>query len=461
MKIIVNTNKSIIRKIKDFIWIILGIFISIKNCWKLFSTKNIKRTRKIYNVEKIKLIDTRLLQNSINKGKYIDRYYNGLLDFLNDNERNKIFFVPHILGKFNSNDLDKIYFSSNENIIFKNDFLKISDYFFALNSILKLGNISTNFIKFRKFNILPIINEELSINKYSVLIPLLNFRFFRRLKYSQIDLCLVVNWFENQPLDKGFNLGVKTYYPTVNHIGYKGYIGENDYNIYNNPTQFEVSNKLIPNVLGVTGIGCVNISKKYYNRQNVKVFPSYRHQYLWKFNNYNYKMNKEVLVLFPLATFEARNILNMMLKFQNDKNIKVTFYIKPHPALDFDKIKRDVSTPWPNNFIEISYDLSKIINNVNLVIGTGTSACMESIALGIPTIIIGSRSNLTQCPIPNSVNTKIWKLIYSTDDLLKYISYYLNLDKIKLQKFFFIGLKVKEEFFVEPSREKSKLFLNL
>ena len=377
----VSSNRNINRKLKDLIWTYFGIIISFYTCWKLNITKNKRRKRKISIASKVKLIDTYIYANSLRKGKYIDRNYTGILDFLSVDEREFVFFVPHILGEFKKSELDKIHKSSKENIIFKQDFLKFQDYIAALTSIVKMGKIKYHSILLREFNISPIVSEEISLKKYGILSGLLNFHFFKRLKNEKIDLNLVINWFENQPLDKGFNLGVKTYYPNVIHIGYKGYIGEYEFNIYNNPIKFEVDKKLIPNILGVTGEGCEKISKKYYKEQIVKVFPAFRHNDLWHIQrDYKETINKKViLVALPLSFNESVEILILLLKVVNKNNFGAIFHIKPHPALNLEAVKKVIKDAWHDNFLVVSGDFIPNVIDANIVLGTGTTSCVESI----------------------------------------------------------------------------------
>ena len=462
----VSTNKNMYRKIKDFIWIYFGILISFYTCWKLYTTKNNIRKRKIRKINKVKLIDTFIYPNSKHKYKYIDRHFPGMLDFLDEKEKKLIFFVPHIdeLGKFKKSDLQKIYKSSKENIIFKQDFLKFTDYISALISIIKMGNIKKHHVLLKEFNISPIINEEISIKKYTVLSGLLNFHFIKRLKNEKIDLDLVVDWFENQNIDKGFNLGIKTYYPRVNHIGYKGYIGEQDFNIYNNPIKFEVDKKLIPETLGVIGRGLISISKKYYKEQNVKVFPAFRHNDLWNYQH-NYRENidkKIILVSLPVYLEECTSILKLLFQVVKKNNIDATFHVKPHPVSNFSEtLKKLINNDWPINFLFVEGDFIQNLHNVSLVLGTGSTSCVESIALGIPVIIIGSQSNLIHNPIPPSVNNKIWKLAYTNYELKNGILHYLNLNQIQIEELLVIGQEVKEEYFEQANKKKTRLFLNL
>lgn len=457
------SNKNCKQKLKDFIWRYFGILYTIHYCWQLFSTAKSSRKIKICNTEGAKLIDTFILENSIKKGIYIDRNYTGLLDFLEEKEKDVLFFVPHVLGRYKKSDLQQIFESSEENIVFKQDFLKLSDYTSSLISILRMGNINKVSIFFREFDISPIVSEEISVKKYSALSGLLNFHFIKRLKQGKVDLGLAVDWFENQQIDKGFNLGVKTHYPNVRHIGYKGYISTETFEFYTNPTPFEVKENLIPDTLGIIGRGYENSCKKYSCKQNIQIVGGFRFNNLWKYQrNYKESMNKKIiLVALPIFIKDSVEILRLVIDVVIKNNFDVLFHLKPHPALNFKAIKNVFMNNWPNNFLVVEGDFVQSIVNVNMVLGSGTTSCVEPLALGIPVIIIGSQSNLTINPIPLSINNKIWRLAYTSHELENYIIHYLSLSQPQIEELIVIGHEIKEEYFQQVTDEKVRLFLNL
>ena len=115
--------------------------------------------------------------------KYEDRYYSGILHFLNEKESRCIYFVPTIIDKFNKKSLEKIYINSKEQILYKHDFLILSDYFTALINLFKLRLDLKDFY-FRDFNITSIVHNEFRLKRFnhSSFWGLLNYLFIRRLK---------------------------------------------------------------------------------------------------------------------------------------------------------------------------------------------------------------------------------------------------------------------------------------
>lgn len=459
-----KSKKNYKLRFKNFILKNFGLLYSLNYCLKLFISKNTERTKKIIDQSSVRLIDTFILQNSINEGKYIERNYPGMLKYVKDKDRNSIFFVPHIIAKHKPSDLQKIYELSEENIVYKQDFLKIQDYIYSLISIIKIHKLNNVPIIFKNFNILPLINDEIAINKYVKSISgLLNFHFIKRLKNKKVDLKLVLDWFENQILDKGLNFGVNTFYPNISHIGYKGYNNTDGYIFYTNPTEFEVSNKLIPKTLAIIGEGYKNINKKYYSNQKLLVTGGFRFSKLWDSKRIrdNVSNKKKILVVLPIIIKESIEILELIINSVNKINTDIIYNIKLHPALDINAVVNYFDKNWPSYFHIIDEDLIKIASHSNLVLGSGTTSCFEALALGIPVIIIGSQSNLTKNPIPTTINGKIWKLVYKTNELRNYTNFYLNLNSNQIKELDEIGSKIKDEFFTQITQEKVNKLLNL
>ena len=461
-----NSNSIIIEdisrrnfklRLKNFLWTNFGILYAIKYCIKLFVTKNSSRTKKIISEPSVKLIDTFILQNSIDKGIYIERNYPGIFNYIKDKHKSSIFFAPHIVGRYKSKDLQKIYDSSTENIVFKRDFLKIQDYIYSLISITKIGNISKQPIIFKKFNISPLIKHELALKKYTKTISaLLNFNFIKRLKNKKTNLKSVINWFENQNTDKGFNLGVNTFYPNISHVGYMGFNFTDTFIFYTIPTKFEIKHNVIPKTLAVIG----DAYTKYHLNINSIVSGGFRFTDLW--NIQNSEINKIILVVLPLNLRESIEILELLIiSINKTKSDNIIYQIKPHPAFNKTILNQHFQNNWPSYFEFVNGDFIKLMSNSKLVIGSGTTSCFEPLALGIPVIIIGSQTNLTRNPIPLSINKKIWKIVYNADALIFNIDFFLNLDANQIEEFKEIGFKIKTDYFSNVTSEKFNNFFNI
>lgn len=461
-----SNNECLKRKFKAFLGPYYGLYKIILFCWNLFKTRNPQRKNIISKNKPIILLDTFILSNSIKKGQYIDRYYPGLLDDLTDDEQNNIFFFPTIIGKYNSKDITNIFNNSKENLIFKQDYLKIGDYFNSIYSLIKSSQIKKTRIEFKNFDVYLLIRNEYINHKYnkSTLQGLLNFRFFKRLSENNIKMRLAIDWFENQPIDKGFNLGVHTFYPDAEHIGYKGYLISEDFNFYINPTEYEIRNHVIPKELNTIGKELIESNKKYCKNIKVNVAPAFRFIGVWKtkIKKQKKRVKQIILVALPIAYKESLEIVKLIFDANSNKKfINTDFHFKPHPALDFDSVKQFFGDKWPDNFIAVGGDFTEKLLESDILLGNSSSTCMEALAMETPVIIIGSQSNLTQNPIPGTITEKIWKLAYTSEELSEHIEYFLKLDQYEIEELSIIGRKIKEEYFEPVTKENVREFLKL
>ena len=81
----------------------------------------------------------------------------------------------------------------------------------------------------------------------TVFLSLHNYCFAKKLKLKlkSIKIRKVVNWFENQSLDKGWNYGFRKFFPKSKTIGYQGFTPQPEY-MNSLPTDYEKKYKVIP-----------------------------------------------------------------------------------------------------------------------------------------------------------------------------------------------------------------------
>ena len=96
-----------------------------------------------------------------------------------------------------------------------------------------------------------------------------------------------------------------------------------------------------------------------------------------------------------------------------------------------------------------------------MMLGNTSSTCLESLALGIPVVIIGSQSGLTQNPIPENVNKDIWRICYTPEELSDAISHFLNISDEERDILKKIGEEIREMYFEPVTREGVRKFLRL
>jgi len=446
------------------------LFDLYRNAHRLFVMWLLGRKKRKDTVPRdraIILIDTFFLPSMFKNNKFNDRYYPGLLEHLSKDEKKDIFFTPQILIR-NYRDLKKALETAQnaeEQFIFKIDYLKTVDYLFALTSPIRIKKIKFNSISIFGYNIGPLLKNHFYKNvlNLSSLGGLLNYRFFKRLRESEVKLHKVIDWNENQVIDRGFNKGVNDYYPKVSRIGYQGYIISSDFNFYIHPTKWEVDSGIVPEEIGVVGRGLVQDAKKYCKDLNVSVAPAFRFSGVWKDHAVNARDESNIiLVALPIFFKESGEIIQLIIDMLRiRKSDDLIFHIKPHPSLNIDGLKRKFAGEWHEEFSTVDGAFTERVKESFLMLGNTSSTCVETLAMGIPVIIIGSQSGLTQNPIPVTINNDFWRLCYTPYELRDAIDYFSDY-KWSMRSSFTDNVKrIRENCFEPVTGEGVREFLGI
>jgi len=457
---VIDDNLSLKGKIKKRFRPLIDLYCNIGKLCVMWLLGRKKRKDAISKDRPIILIDTFFLSSMFKNNIFNDRYYPGLLEHLSKEEKKDIFFTPEVLIR-NYRDLKKaleIAEKAKEQFIFRIDYLKAVDYLFTFASPIRIKKIKFNNFSMLGDNIGPLLKTHFYKNVLngSSLAGLLNYRFFRRLKESGLKLRKVIDWNENQVIDRGFIKGLNHYYPNVPSIGYQGYIISSDFNFYIHPTKWEVDSAIIPDEIAVVGRELVQDAKKYYKDLNVSVAPAFRFNGVWKEDAVNGRGGSNIiLVALPISFKESEEIIRLildmvLLRKQDD----IVFHIKPHPSLNMDVLKKTFGQAWRKEFCIVSGDFTDRVKESCLLLGNTSSTCVETLAMGIPVVVIGSQSGLTQNPIPQSINKDFWKLCYTPQELQDAIEYFVK-NKRSLKPTFKETAKIVRQACFEPATSVS------
>lgn len=453
----VRVDFNLKRKVKNYLtpfymfYLNLTFFIS-----SVIARSKERRQFFLKNISELTIIDTFVTPFEFNSGTYKSRHYpkDQLWDYLSPIEKKSIYFVPEFVSISNniSSVIRKLELA-DENFIFKNDFLQISDYCRALFGPLLIKKIDFSSYSFRGFKIAPILKKDffLNITNINSFKGILNFYFFRRAKKYNIDFKLIVNWFENQSFDRGFNLGARKFYSQTNLIGFQPFVQDLNFQFHLCPIEIEEFHLVIPKSIIVIGEKHKKQINRFYTSLNVDVGPSIRFKYLNNCIEYTSLKTEFILVALPISIEESFNLLNVLdnlrISFDTFFN-SMTWVLKPHPDLDLFSIKREFNALFDVIVIE-NQPIGSLLNNSSVVITNGSTVAIESVVFGKPVCIIGAQNGLTQNPIPQDIDPIIWEICYDANELfvfLKRISLFNEKDYLKL---FEIGNKLKSEYF-EP-----------
>ena len=86
---------------------------------------------------------------------------------------------------------------------------------------------------------------------------------------------------------------------------------------------------------------------------------------------------------------------------------------------------------------------------------------METLAEGIPVIIIGNSNGLTHNPIPETITDDIWRLCYSPQEVTDAVKFYQTRSPEKIKEHEETGTRIREEYFEPVTRGGVRRFLGL
>ena len=442
------------------IYVLFGL--PLKHFLLFFMARQILSLNKSLPLEPLTLIDTFVMPGYIEQ----DRYYPGILDALSAQEKSRVWFVPHLFGIrwWQYLKVIKRLHRSERNFLLKDNFLKLKDYWCLWQHFFDVRKLKIKYCSFCDVDISTLIREELIgfWNIASSYEPLLSHRFAKRLKEADVSLKLVIDWFENQVIDKGWNAGFNQFNPHTKTIGYQGFVPINfELNIY--PTPSEKANMVLPMEIGVIGKSLFHTINKYCPDVKLRLLPAIRYKGVWK--NRKYYPEEDIftiLVALPMLRNESDYMLELLIPIAEKMSEKTRFLLKFHPATSLSQIKSTFRSVMLDRFEVVNGEFNDCVEKSSLLISSASSVCLETLAKGIPVIIVGSGYCLTQNPIPETITEDIWSLCYTHDEIASALQFYKGRSQETIKEHEATGRRIREEYFepVTPGALRSFLGFN-
>lgn len=345
-------------------------------------------------------------------------------------KKNNIYTVPTFIPTLNIIKFFKTihnFKKKEKNYLFRESFVTVSDIIFAFCHYFRRRKYLDINYDFNNRKINKIIKEEISTfdDFTSISLGILNYKFFYRLKKRNVKISATLNWFENQLIDKGWNLGFKTFFRKnyLNCFGYQDFSKHYNY-INHSPSKIENFSGVTPEKIIIISKSFVNSTKEFYKKQKFLIGET------WRFRKY---LNKKIIsvkkrgeILFIMCGVKEIDEILLNIAIQLCDKIKpLNVLVKFHPILDSKYLK--TKKIFPKNLIVCEENLSRILDKTFLSVTSGpSSALLESSSSGItniiPNIECGTKKNMKILSLKKNqyfITENTFKTISKIIDLLK------------------------------------------
>tara|TARA_Y100000590_G_scaffold456202_1_gene606340 strand:+ start:28908 stop:30590 length:1683 start_codon:yes stop_codon:yes gene_type:complete len=455
----VKVRNEYFKFFSNLLKIFYNLIVNLIFILNLALAKSKVRKNKIISQKKIILIETFFLKNMFKNNQYFGgKYPSAILEKIDKKTKDKVFLCPTILINRPLKKYIRIAEKSYKNYVFFFDFLNLKDYFKSLFNFFYLGRIKKKDIYFNSYKINFLISREKILNTFSqsTFVANINYYFFKRLQENDVDLELVIDWYENQVIDRGFNLGKNTFFPNTKSKGYMGYVADFDGVQHFKPSILEKKTDLLPNEINVIGKNIKKKVKVFCKSIKISTAPAFRNQYLFSSNNYKKqrKTKKKIILIILNGTVkEEKNISNILRIIQKKfSQNNYLFRVRPHRISNLKEMGNLVFEIDKNNF-------QKSLSESDLVISGGSTASVEAVIFGKKVILIGNNNEFTVNPLRSFAGKDLYKVCYSPSEYEKAIKLYLNKGRNRIKKKSNLGKHLLKNYFERTTVNKCISFL--
>ncbi len=382
-------------------------------------------TPKLDKEKSITLIDTFVLPNYVEQ----DRYYCGLLGTLKNAKENLPTFSPCMTGYEGLRQFFSLFLEtrkSNRDFIYREDYVSTIPFLRSIVSTTlycpKIPKINIDQIDLKNLIIDDFREQRGGANPY---LAWYNYLFFKGLKKRGAACHTIINWFENQPVDKGWNKGAHTFYPNARIVGYKGF-PECDMYVHMPVLKSEFKNKACPNEIATMGVNFKEEINRHSPLCSTSIQPAFRFQYLHDQTRSHSAQN--ILVCLPMNENVSTYILSRIIHHVSSS--KDSFIIKRHPGGPSQQYLK-IATNFPQldhiSWSENSFD-SEIANS-KCLISASSSTCLEAILKGVPVVMV-TTSGFNYNYVPKDIPKSFIKMLDPKEDLKISIENLVRKDRI-------------------------------
>lgn len=353
--------------------------------------------------------------------------------------------------------------SSATEFLIPEDWLTLGDYASALRCALKGLRYPRTAAPLAGMDIRPLVEEERWLQAVSrrPLEACLMRRLPVRLKAAGLAPDLILNWFENQMLDKALVLGCTEAFPGVRHHGIQNTpLFPNLLNMF--PTAVECHAGVVPDKIVCSGpLHQQILTIQSRSQVPVVVGCGLRYGYLWnQSTRADHRIHADragVLVTLPNPLAQGLALLDLVLPVSLERP-DMTWYVKPHPDYSIEALRRAAGPRRLDHVVLIEGALSEWLEEADLVVSACTGAALEAVAAGMPVVLVGSPTALDFNPLAwfdDVVDTPC----FTHDEIIRRIDELIHIDDAARSRLRERGVRVLHACFSPVTDEHLRRFI--
>ena len=426
------------------------------------SRKNIRPHKD--NFQDLAIMDTFVHDSCLTEaGAFTDHYFPHLHEFLAA-QGFRVLVHPVLYG-FGLHFLSvyRRLRRSETRFIIAEDFLRARDYCSILTFPLRAGRHKVKPPRFRGFDLADLITaEQRNLADLLSLNACLIYRLFLRLGESGLQPKLVIDWYENQVIDKAAVAGARQAFPQARLIGAQLFLHlSNMLHLFPSPAEVEAG--MVPDLVLETSEYQCSMARIFATHLPCAPAAGLKQTHVFEESGTpgNQRVPKAIVVLLPFDLPESMEMLDTLDKGMDRLNEPIPVLVKCHPDFQPEELRQAVGYQnWPSRFEIFGGNLSQALARAAMVVSANSSSMLEAVVKGIPAIFLGRQTVLNQ-RISISVPVDHIVECFTTDELIAAIQRYLALTPEDMIRNMEAGKKVRDQLFLPVTPETMLPFLGM
>lgn len=425
-----------------------------------------KQTLKNSSPDPLAIVDTFIHESCWpGDGTYKDRYFPGLFDFL-QTQGFKVLIHP-VLHGFRAKSYLSAYRKmrqGSETFIIPEDFLQFSDYLSVLTFPWRYSTRKIEAPPFMGFDLQDVLHEEkITLGDTSGLVAALIYRLFLRLGETSLQPQIIISWYENQMIDKALIAGARRAFPGTEIIGAQIFMHFG--NLFSEaPSQSEVEAGVAPHILLATSKHQCQGSQAFV--REIPCLPAAALRYAHLFEPHDNDGGKGldgyiILVLLPFLLEDAVQLLSMLTSALEHFSNHPPLWVKCHPDYSPTALKKLCGPePWLERFNIFEGSMHEALGRASVVISSGTSAIAETLAWGIPVLMVGKQTSITPVVL-GSEETGLMRKCFTVEELATALKQFVHQPEPDIKGRREKGEKIRGLFFTPVTLQTMMPYLGL